>query len=171
MFTAWKHYKDREVLQGSFIKSLCLIPYLKEYNINIIYLLPVFKYSDKCKKGELGSPYSIKDVYKLDENLHEELLGLDNQDLIGVEFAAFVEACHIMGIRVMVDFVFRTVARDSDLILNHPEWFYWIDLKYKDTFSVYRVSDIAEGAAVSKENVHSLYKSNKFSLVLKNNFE
>ena len=166
MFTAWKHYKNGEVLQGSFVKSLCLIPYLKQYNVNIIYLLPVFKYSDKCKKGELGSPYSIKDVYKLDENLHEELLGSDNKDLVNVEFAAFVEACHIMGIRVMVDFVFRTVARDSDLIINHPEWFYWIDLKYKDTFNVYRVSGVDEIEAISKDNVHILYKSNKLEAYL-----
>ena len=167
MFTAWDHYKDGRVLQGTFIKSLCLVPYLKQYNVNIVYLLPVFKYSNKCKKGELGSPYSIKDVYKLDESLHEELLGKDNRELINVEFAAFVEACHIMGIRVMVDFVFRTVARDSDLIIKHPEWFYWIDLRYKDTFGVFRVNTLDDKTAISQDTVHELYKSNKLQPPLK----
>jgi glycosidase len=38
--------------------------------------------------------------------------------MIETEFKAFMEACHLCGIRVMVDFVFRTVARDSDLLLN-----------------------------------------------------
>ena len=45
---------------------------------------------------------------------------------VRVEFRAFVEACHALGMRVMLDFVFRTVARDSELIYDHPDWFYWI---------------------------------------------
>ena len=166
MFTCWDHYKTGEVLQGSFIKSLCLIPYLKQYNIDIIYLLPVFKYSNKCKKGGLGSPYSIKNVYELDENLHEELLGDVSQDMLNTEFKAFVEACHIMGIRVMVDFVFRTVARDNDLIVEHPEWFYWIDLKYKDTFGVFKVPDVEPISPVSVENIHNLYKARELKSYL-----
>ena len=159
MFTAWNHYDNEDILQGSFIKSLCLIPYLKQYNVNIIYLLPVFKYSDKCKKGELGSPYSIKNVYELDENLHEELLGENNRELLNTEFKAFVEACHIMGIRVMVDFVFRTVARDNDLIVKHPEWFYWIDLNYKDSFKIFEISGVPQLTAISKNTVDNVYKA------------
>ena len=159
MFTAWNHYDNGEVLQGSFIKSLCLIPYLKQYNINIIYLLPVFKYSDKCKKGELGSPYSIKNVYELDENLHEELLGENNNEILNTEFKAFVEACHIMGIRVMVDFVFRTVARDNDLIIKHPEWFYWIDLNYKDSFGIFEIPGVPQLTGISKDTVENVYKA------------
>ncbi|MBP5426641.1 MAG: alpha amylase [Clostridiales bacterium] len=158
MFTAWDHYKSGEVLQGSFVKSLCLLPYLKQYNIDIIYLLPVFEYSNQYKRGEIGSPYSIKNIYKLDENLHEELLGQD-KEMLGVEFKAFVEACHIMGIRVMVDFVFRTVARDNDLIVEHPDWFYWIDLKYKDTFSIFKIPSLDQKVDVSEKTVHDLYKT------------
>lgn len=167
MFTCWDHYKTGKVLQGSFVKSLCLIPYLKQYNIDIIYLLPVFKYSNKCKKGGLGSPYSIKNVYELDENLHEELLGDKSQEMLNIEFKAFVEACHIMGIRVMVDFVFRTVARDNDLIIEHPEWFYWIDLKYKDTFGIFKVPDVEANSPISNKSIHNLYKAHELKAYLK----
>ena len=72
MFTAWHHY-DEKICPGTLLKSTILLPYLKQFGISIVYLLPIFKYSSIYKKGELGSPYAIKDVYKLDEGLHDEL--------------------------------------------------------------------------------------------------
>ena len=50
MFTAWDHYKKNDLISGSFIKCICLLPYLKNLGVNIIYLLPIFEYSDKYKK-------------------------------------------------------------------------------------------------------------------------
>jgi glycosidase len=44
----------------------------------------------------------------------------------GLEFRGFVEAAHRFGFRVVLEFVFRTAAKDSDWIAEHPEWFYWI---------------------------------------------
>lgn len=132
MFTAWRH--DDKLQNGTFLKAMSLLPYLKKMNVDIIYLLPVFEHSNSYKKGELGSPYSIKNIYNLDRNLHDDLLGENDNSMIEAEFKAFVEACHLLGMKVMVDFVFRTVARDSDLIIAHPEWFYWIDLKFKESF-------------------------------------
>jgi len=48
---------------------------------------------------------------------------------VETQFAAFVEAAHAMGIRVMIDLLPRSASRDSDLILDHPDWFYWIDVR------------------------------------------
>ena len=31
-----------------------------------------------------------------------------------------------MGFKVVVEFVFRTAAKDGDWVKEHPEWFYWI---------------------------------------------
>jgi starch synthase (maltosyl-transferring) len=133
MFTAWDHYADGRVCPGTFLKAICLLPRLKALNVDIIYLLPVFEHSYKYKKGELGSPYAIKNIYKLDPCLHDGLLG-KSTEMVETEFRAFVEACHLLGIKVMLDFVFRTVSRDNDLLLEHPDWFYWIDYKSNDTF-------------------------------------
>jgi len=116
MFTAWDHYQEGMLASGTFLKAICLLPYLKKLKINIIYLLPIFKYSDKYRKGELGSPYAIKDIYRIDPGLHDELLGGDPETMVETEFKAFIEACHILKIKVMVDFAFRTVSRDNDLI-------------------------------------------------------
>jgi hypothetical protein len=165
MFTAWNHY-DNNIVSGSFLKGILLLPYLKALHVNIIYLLPVFKYSDAYKKGELGSPYSIKDIYCISPDLHDELLG-EGESLVEVEFKAFVEACHLMGIRVMVDFVFRTMARDSDWILEHPDWFYWIHKEFKKDFAPPILENFIKSEPVSKSNVSEIYQSAQLKDFLK----
>ncbi|MFH1052733.1 MAG: alpha-amylase family glycosyl hydrolase [bacterium] len=113
---------------GTFLKSIAILPYLQSLGINTIYLLPVTSIGINGRKGNLGSPYAIRNPYKLDENLSEPILGLD----IETQFNAFVEAAHMLGMKIVLEFVFRTASKDSDLALEHPEWFYWIKEKIKD---------------------------------------
>ena len=155
-FTAWTHDRDKNIYSGTFLKSLSLLPLLKNWGINIIYLLPIFEYSEKYKKGEIGSPYAIKNHYKLDKNLHDPLLG-EGLEILETEFKAFVEACHLLKIKVMVDFVFRTVARDNDLMLKHPDWFYWIDIQHNANFSVPKVTKEKKLTHVQEKTLNSLY--------------
>ena len=107
---------------GTFLKLIALLPYIKGLGANTIHLLPITSIGHDGNKGSLGSPYAIRNPYELDENLSEPVLGLD----VKTEFKAFVEAAHHMGLRVVVEFVFRTAAKDSDWVREHPEWFYWI---------------------------------------------
>ncbi|ROL57030.1 alpha-amylase [Bacteroidetes/Chlorobi group bacterium Naka2016] len=107
---------------GTFLKSISLLPYLKKIGVDIIYLLPVFQIGKYGRKGILGSPYAYTHPYKLDPRLGEPFLQLD----LETQFKAFVEACHILDIKVVLEFVFRTTSIDSDLALEHPDWFYWI---------------------------------------------
>ena len=85
------------------------------------------------------SPIQFVDLKKQYAPLKEEILAgvariLDGMQLflgenvraLETEFAAFVEAAHHLGIRVVVEFVFRTAAKDSVWAKDHPEWFYWI---------------------------------------------
>jgi glycosidase len=107
---------------GTLLKCIALLPYIQRMNINTVHLLPITSVGQDGKKGTLGSPYAIRNAYKLDENLAEPALCLDVDEL----FAGFVEAAHRMGIRVVMEFVLRTASRDADWIGEHPEWFYWI---------------------------------------------
>lgn len=159
MFTAWKHDNEREICSGTFLKAICHLPYLKSFGVDIIYLLPIFKYSSKHKKGEIGSPYAIKNVYKLDENLHDHLLGEYTEAVMETEFKAFIEACHIFEMQVMVDYVFRTVSRDNDLMVEHPDWFYWIDLKHNETFTAPVVDKVKKPMTLNDKSLLYLYKS------------
>jgi len=118
------HLKDT----GTFVKSLALLPTLKKMGINTIYMLPISKFSLKDKKGELGSPYGISNFFALDPNLKDPITGQDTT--LEEEFKAFIEAAHVLDMRVMIDIIPRSNSVNSDFIAEHPDWFYWI--KYQD---------------------------------------
>ncbi|HVO41072.1 MAG TPA: hypothetical protein VMT34_00540 [Aggregatilineales bacterium] len=107
---------------GTLLKSIALLPYIRSMGFNTVHLLPIQAVGQDGKKGTLGSPYAVRDPYRLDENLDEPALGLTAELL----FAGFVEAAHRLGLRVTLEFVLRIAARDSDWIRAHPDWFYWI---------------------------------------------
>ncbi|MDR0831972.1 MAG: alpha-amylase [Bacillales bacterium] len=123
-------YKLKDI--GTFVKSIALIPYLASMGITLIYLLPIAEYTRLYKKGELGSPYGVKDFYNIDPDLFDQITGEELS--VDEQFKAFVEACHIYGIRVAMDYIPRTNARDSVLVKSHPDWFYWIK---KDDEAIY----------------------------------
>ncbi|TFH08098.1 MAG: hypothetical protein E4H08_08355 [Candidatus Atribacteria bacterium] len=107
---------------GTFLKAIALLPYIRGLGCNVVHLLPICQIGQAGRKGTLGSPYAIADPYHLDEALSEPLVGLGS----AAEFKAFVEAAHRLGIRIVVEFVLRTAARDSAWIPKNPRWFYWI---------------------------------------------
>ena len=107
---------------GTFLKSIALLPYLERLGINTVYLLPVTIPGEKNKKGNLGSPYAVKNPYRIDPLLAEPALGLAAEQ----EFSAFMEAARRFGMRVVLEFVFRTTAVDSNWVKQHPDWYYWL---------------------------------------------
>ena len=107
---------------GTFLKSIAFLPYLERLGINTIYLLPVTMPGKENKKGNLGSPYAVKNPYKIDPLLAEPALDLSPD----TEFKAFMEAARLMGMRVVLEFVFRTSSVDSDWVTEHPDWYYWL---------------------------------------------
>lgn len=157
---AWFHEgkesfeSDKFSIKGSFLKSIALIPKLKDMGINIIYLLPIFKTGNKYTKGDAGSPYAVKDYFTLNEDLKEKLLG--NNFTVEDEFKAFVEIAHMHGMKVILDFIPRSVSRDNNMIMDHPDWFYWIDIKYNDDYSSPKVLNLGVEAA-TKENLNIIY--------------
>ena len=113
---------------GTFIKGIMLLRYIKQLGCNTIHLLPITSVGQDGNKGDLGSPYAIRNPYQIDPNLAETALELD----VEAQFSAFVSAAHHLGIRVVLEFVFRTSSKDGDWVKEHPEWFYWIDAGIPD---------------------------------------
>ncbi len=152
--TTWDYNNDGIVSStetGTFIKTILLIPYLKQMGVNLLYLLPVSKYSRKNKKGDLGSVYAVRNFFELDSGLKD-----DFSLTIEEEFICLVEACHMNGIRVVIDIIPRTNAVDSDLIQEHPDWFYWIkDGDYK----VPKILEIDKSTVPNTKNMKYVYKS------------
>ncbi len=109
---------------GTFLKAIALLPHIARMGVNTLHLLPITAIGASGRKGELGSPYAIRNLERLEPTLADPILG----DLpVEAQFAALTEAAHRVGMRIVLEFVFRTAALDSDWIKEHPEWFYWID--------------------------------------------
>lgn len=113
---------------GTFLKCIAMLGYIKALGCDTIHLLPVTAIGRDGNKGDLGSPYAIKNPYRLEESLADPLIDMPVED----QFRAFVQAAHLIGIRVVAEFVFRTASKDSDWVATNPDWFYWIDENIKD---------------------------------------
>lgn len=154
-FSAWDCGDEGEIEGGTFLKAIALLPLLKSMGINSIYLLPVFECSHEMQKGEAPSPYAIKDILNIEPSLHDKMLtGVTANE----EFAAFIEAAHHLGIKVILDFVFRTCGRDNVLMENHPNWFYWIKEEFMDSLRSPEIPKM-EQSVVAPENIEQLYSS------------
>ena len=107
---------------GTFLKSIAILPYIKYLGMNTLHLLPITSIGSDGNKGKLGSPYAIKNPYEIDIYLAERNINMSPN----VQFLAFIEAAKRMGFRIVLEFVFRTSAKDGDWVKEHPEWYYWI---------------------------------------------
>lgn len=125
--TAWNHGEatsaDGWRCEGTIAKLIALLPYLVNLGVGTVALLPIMDRGVLGKKGTHGSPYAVRHPMRLDPTLAEPALGLG----VDAEFRTFVDTCHALGIRVLVEVVLRTASIDSDLVAHHPEWFYWVD--------------------------------------------
>lgn len=108
---------------GTFLKLLALIPYLHQLGVDTLLLLPITDLGVVGKKGTLGSPYAVRNPFKIDANLAEPFLPMSVDD----QARLLIETCHLLGMKVVVEFVLRTASVDSDLAGSHSEWFYWFN--------------------------------------------
>lgn len=115
---------------GTFLKMIAMLPYIQSLGVNVLHLMPVTKTSSVPGRGNLSSPYAIKNPYELDENLAETAVPFS----VDEQFQALAEACHMLDIRLVLEFVLRTASLDSDWVHEHPDWFYWIDAERKNEY-------------------------------------
>ena len=67
---------------------------LHHLGVNILWTMPIHPIGEKFRKGEFGSPYSIKDYYAIDPNYGT----LD-------DFKKLVAGAHQRGMKVIMDLV------------------------------------------------------------------
>lgn len=142
---------------GSFVKFLALLPLLKKMGVNVVYMLPISKFSLKDKKGDLGSPYGVSNFNEIDPNLKDPLVG--DSLTLEEEFQAFVEACHILDMRVMIDIIPRTNSVENDLIKDHPDWFYWIKADEYDNYQSPMIEGIKPTSAPTLDLMEKVYQN------------
>lgn len=143
---------------GTFIKTLMLLPLLLEMGVDTIYLLPISKFSLKNKKGELGSPYGVSNFFKIDPSLSDPMVEADLT--LDEQFQVLIEAAHTLGMRVMIDIIPRTNATESELIIENPEWFYWIKSKDINIYNPPYIEEITDQTvAPTSEYMETVYRN------------
>ena len=75
------------------------------------------------------------------------------------EFKALVEACHCQDIKVIIDIIPRTNSVNSDLIAEHPDWFYWIDVNQLSTYVPPYVPGVEPGSTADPKYLELMYAS------------
>lgn len=98
---------------GSFAGVIPQLDRIKDLGIDIVWFAPIHPIGEKFRKGELGSPYAIKDY----RAINPEYGTID-------DFKRVVEEIHARGMKCMIDVVYNHTSPDSVLSQEHPEWFY-----------------------------------------------
>ena len=98
--------------EGTFRAILPRIPELKALGVKIVWFMPIHPIGEKGRKGDLGSPYAVRDYY----GVSPELGTLD-------DFKAVVRAMHDAGLHVIIDLVANHTSWDNPLTRQHPSWY------------------------------------------------
>jgi glycosidase len=80
---------------------------LKNLGVTILWIMPIHPIGEKFRKGDFGSPYSIKNYYAVDPNYGT----LD-------DFKNLVAGAHRRGLKVIMDLVANHTAWDSVMMTN-----------------------------------------------------
>jgi len=98
--------------EGTINAFLPHLARLRAMGINTIWLMPIYPIGSTNRKGELGSPYSVKDYMAV------------NPDLGTIEdFKKLVYEAHTYGMHVILDWVANHSAPDNPLVKLHPDWY------------------------------------------------
>ena len=98
--------------QGNFEGVRKGLSHIKSLGADIVWLMPVHPIGEKNKKGELGSPYAVKDYLAINPEFGSE-----------EDFKALVDEAHKLSLKVIIDWVPNHSAWDNPLVEQHPEWY------------------------------------------------
>lgn len=98
--------------EGTFRTLEARIPKLKKLGVTIVSLMPIHPIGELNRNGSLGSPYAVKDFYAVNPEY-----GTLN------DFQSLVNALHQQGMKIVIDLVANYTAWDSQLLMEHPDWF------------------------------------------------
>lgn len=111
--TMYAIYVRNHTPEGTFEAVRRDLPRIRALGVDMIWLMPVQPIGVKGHKGTLGCPYAIRD-YR----------GINPDYGTFEDFHRLVDECHSLGMKCILDVVYRHTSPDSVLVETHPEWFY-----------------------------------------------
>lgn len=106
-------YVRNHTSDGTFNAVADDLDRIKSLGTDIIWFMPIHPIGVKNKKGSLGCPYANKDY----RTTNPEYGTMD-------DFKNLVEKIHAKGMKCMIDVVYNHTSPDSNLSVEHPEFFY-----------------------------------------------
>lgn len=106
-------YVRNHTSDGTFNAVADDLDRIKSLGTDIIWFMPIHPIGVKNKKGSLGCPYANKDY----RTTNPEYGTMD-------DFKSLVEKIHAKGVKCMIDVVYNHTSPDSNLSVEHPEFFY-----------------------------------------------
>lgn len=97
---------------GTFEGVTKKLDHIQSMGADILWLMPIHPIGEHNRKGELGSPYSVKDYLGINPEFGNE-----------ADFEALVHAAHQRGLKVIIDWVPNHSAWDNPLVEQHPDWY------------------------------------------------
>ena len=98
--------------QGTLAAAQQRLDYLKDLDVDIIWLMPIHPRGIQGRIGSLGSPYAPRDYHAV------------NSDFGTIaDLKAFVTAAHQRGMQVWLDWVANHTAKDNVWITQHRDYY------------------------------------------------
>lgn len=98
--------------EGSLRAAEQQLPRLQQLGVSILWLMPIHPIGQVRRKGELGSPYAVRDFMAVNPELGTL-----------ADLKHFVGRAHALGLHVILDWVGNHTAWDNVLRSSHPEWY------------------------------------------------
>lgn len=98
--------------KGTFVGVTERLEHIKALGADIIWLMPIHPIGQKNRKGELGSPYAVRDFLAVNPEFGNK------EDL-----KQLVAKAHSLDLKVILDWVPNHSAWDNPLVDSHPHWY------------------------------------------------
>lgn len=98
--------------EGTFDGVTARLDSLQDLGVTTLWLMPIHPVGEERAKGELGSPYAVRDYFDVNPRFGTK-----------ADFRALVEAVHERGMYLIIDLVANHTAWDNAWIDDHPDWY------------------------------------------------
>lgn len=136
--SAWDHDRDDNLNEnlyglkdnGTFLKAMLLLPFYKRMGINTILLHQIFSLGKTHTTHDYSNKECVLDFRLIDDQLKDPLVP---QLSAKQQCIAFMEACHLLGFHVILEYCPGKMSIDNFYARECPEYFYWIkEEEYKN---------------------------------------
>ncbi|WP_100641044.1 alpha-amylase family glycosyl hydrolase [Alteromonas facilis] len=98
--------------EGTFKAATLRLDELQHMGFDILWLMPIHPIGEENRKGNLGSPYAVKDYF-----------GVNSEFGTPDDLKALIARAHELNMYVLFDWVANHTAWDNPLRYEHPDWY------------------------------------------------